>query len=169
MKISLIAAVDRQWGLGKNNQLLCHLPADLKYFKSTTLNKPIIMGYNTYRSIGKALPKRQNIVLSRQVRPKAESIIFAETLAQAFVLCADAAEVMIIGGAMVYQEALPLADKIYLTRIEHQFDADVFFPELELSQWQRVSQDAHPADQKNLYPYTFEIYQKGITNDYHRS
>lgn len=156
--ISLIAAVDELYGLGKNNQLLCHLPADLQHFKSVTLGKPIIMGRKTFESIGKALPGRMNIVISRNV-VKNEDVIVAPSLESALELTRALPEVMIIGGASIYAEAIHYATKIYLTVIHHQFDADVFFPVFDKTQWNCLNIRERTQDEKNKYSMTFYEYQ----------
>ncbi|ARG98540.1 dihydrofolate reductase [Legionella micdadei] len=153
-KISLIAAVDEQNGLGKDNELLCHLPADLQHFKSITMGKPVIMGRKTYESIGKPLPGRQNIVLSRH-KIAIDGVQVVDTLAKALALTTEAPEIMIIGGATVYEQALPYASKIYLTIIHHQFAADVFFPELDQSIWRCDETTFRERDHKNKYDLTF--------------
>jgi len=157
--ISLIAAVDKQFGLGKDNQLLCHLPADLQYFKQSTLGKPIIMGRKTYASIGRPLPKRQNIVLSKQLG-QSDGIEIAATLEEALQLAGTAPEIMIIGGASIYEQALPFANTLYLTHIEHAFNADVFFPSIDWSQWTRVRQDFRPRDEANCHDLIFCQYNR---------
>ena len=157
--ISLIAAVDQNWGMGKNNRLLCHLPADLKYFKQHTLGKPIIMGRKTYDSIGRALPGRLNIVLSRQKRPIAD-VTVVESLQEAFQLAQDAPETMVIGGANVFEQALPLTQRIYLTMIHHLFEADVFFPKLDASIWRLSLQSERERDENNPYDMTFHQYER---------
>lgn len=159
MIISLIAAVDEQFGLGKDNALLCHLPADLQHFKSLTLGKPIIMGRKTFDSIGKALPGRQNIVLSH--RPLIiDNIIVEASLEAALESTKDQAEVMIIGGANVYEQAMAFAQRIYLTVIHHQFDADVHFPEMNQQEWVCTSEAKHQKDDRHLYDMTFYEYQR---------
>lgn len=159
MIISLIAIVDAQLGLGKDNGLLCHLPADLQHFKSLTLNKPIIMGRNTFESIGKPLPGRHNIVLTRQ--PMAiDGVSIANSLEEAFQIAGNENEVMVIGGASIYRQALALAQRIYLTRIHHLFDADVFFPLFEEKQWLLTTQVFRARDNLNSYDLTFCEYQR---------
>lgn len=160
-KICLVAAVDENLGLGQNNQLLCHLPADLKHFKEITLGKPIIMGKNTFLSIGKPLPGRQNIVISRLLEPT-PGLEITPTLEDALKLAnqAHAPEIMIIGGAQVFQGALALADAMYLTHIHHQFKADVFFPSWDESEWDCVATGFRPADESNVYDLTFKKYQR---------
>lgn len=157
--ISLIAAVDESWGLGKDNRLLCHLPADLKHFKTLTMGKPIIMGKNTYDSIGKPLPGRFNIVLSRHAAA-IEDVQVVDSLAKAFSLVKEAPEVMVIGGASIYEQALPLASRIYLTLIHHQFAADVFFPSLDREVWHCKEANFRKSDDKNPYDITFCLYER---------
>lgn len=156
--ISLIAAVDELWGLGKDNHLLCHLPADLQYFKNQTLGKPIIMGRKTYDSIGRPLPNRSNIVLSTQPIIIA-GVTVLHSLEQALEFTEKEPEIMIIGGAHLFAQALPLAQRVYLTRIHHQFHADVFFPKLD-DTWHCKKTIFHAQDEKNLYDISFDIYEK---------
>lgn len=155
--ISLIAAVDERCGLGKDNALLCHLPADLKHFKALTLGKPIIMGRKTYQSIGKPLPGRKNIVISRQCLVY-EGVDVVPSLADALLLVRTVPEVMIIGGAQVFKDAMPLAQRLYLTRIGHQFDADVFFPAINPADWACCGVEILQPDDKNNYMITFLEY-----------
>ena len=158
--ISLIAAIDENRGLGKENKLLCHLPADLKHFKEITLGKPIIMGRKTYNSIGKALPGRMNIVLSKQALTF-EDVSVVDSLQQAIELAeltTGAREVMIIGGANLFMQALPIAQQIYLTVIHAHFDADVFFPELDSTVWHCDEEIERQHDEKNTYDMTFYHY-----------
>lgn len=157
--ISIITAVDETGGLGKNNKLLCHLPADLKHFKQNTLGKPIIMGRNTFFSIGKALPDRQNIVVSSTVKATNE-ITVVSSLQEALNQVVEAPEVMIIGGAQLYAAALPSAQRIYLTRIHATFVADVYFPTFDKQQWHCLSKIEHPMDDKNQYSMTFYLYER---------
>lgn len=156
--ISLIFAVDLENGLGKNNQLLCHLPADLLHFKTLTWGKPIVMGRKTQQSIGRALPGRRNLVLTHQ-RIAIPGIEVVHSLKEALLQTAGSEEVMIIGGAAVFKEALPVANRIYLTRIHHRFDADVFFPELD-AHWHCVSQAQRAPDEKNTYALTFSVLER---------
>ncbi len=158
-KISLIAAVDENWGLGKNNQLLCHLPADLRHFKDITLGKPIIMGRKTYDSIGKALPGRLNIVLSKSIIDINGVTIF-DSLPKALFFTKDEPELMIIGGAKIFEEALPIANQIYLTVIHAKFSADVYFPELDRKIWQCIEEINRPHDEKNIFDLTFYCYER---------
>ena len=159
--VSLIAAVDQKYGLGKNNALLCHLPIDMQHFKAKTWGKPVIMGRKTFESIGKALPGRRNIVLSRNQRVIPGVEIFS-SLTDALHETIAEDEVMIIGGAGVYQEALPHASRIYLTEIEHQFDADAFFPKLEEKSWRCVDRMHRLADEKNPYGVYFCVFERVV-------
>lgn len=158
-KISLIAAVDENYGLGLNNQLLCHLPADLKHFKQITLGKPVIMGRKTFLSIGKPLPNRQNIVLTRQLTDIA-NVEIAHSLQEALTLANNSAEIMIIGGEQIFRESLEIANHIYITVIHHQFMADVYFPELSTSIWHCTDSVFRPRDESNVYDMTFYQYQR---------
>ena len=140
-RISLIVAVADNGVIGSNNQLPWRISADLKYFKRVTLGKPIIMGRLTYESIGKPLPGRTNIVMSRDSAWRAEGVKRASDLNAALAIAKKIAddsqleELMIIGGATIYREALPQADRLYLTRVHTRVDGDAFFPELDLSEW----------------------------------
>lgn len=158
-KICLIAAVDTSLGLGKDNQLLCHLPADLQHFKAVTMGKPIIMGRKTYDSIGRALPGRLNIVLSKR-ETFLEGVEVVDSLSKALTLASDAEEIMVIGGARVYQKSISLASTIYLTHIHHQFNADVFFPQLEQSIWCCEEKVFQPRDERNAFDMTFCRYER---------
>lgn len=158
--ISLIAAIDQNRGLGKENKLLCHLPADLKHFKELTLGKPIIMGRKTYQSIGKALPGRLNIVLSKHAVVQIEDAIVVDSLDKAMALTIGMPEVMIIGGAKLFELALPLAQQIYLTLIHAQMDADIFFPTLDESVWHCCEAIDRLHDETNQYDLTFCRYER---------
>ncbi len=158
-KLSLIAAVDENYGLGRDNHLLFHLPADLKHFKTLTMGKPIIMGRKTYDSIGKALPGRLNIVLSRQAMV-IEDVHVVDSLQKALALVEEVAEAMIIGGANLYEQTLALASRVYLTQIHHQFDADVFFPKLDTTIWHCREEFYRQCDEKNRYDMTFYRYDR---------
>lgn len=158
-KISMVVIVDKANGLGKNNQLLCHLPADLAHFKAITWGKPILMGRKTYESIGKPLPGRRNIVISRQAHTLPGVEIFP-SLEVAFAALRDYPEVMVVGGAQIYQQVLPMADYIYLTRIDYQFVADVFFPHLDDAIWRCTQTVSRPADEKNKYALSFFEFER---------
>ena len=162
--ISLIVAVAENQVIGKNNQLIWHLPADLQYFKEKTLGKPVIMGRKTFDSIlkilGKPLPKRQNIVITSHSHVDGESVWYTDNVAHAIELAGNSPEIMVIGGSSIYEQALPLADKIYLTRVHHTFEGDVFFPVLASDVWQLDKEEHHRRDEKNKYDYSFQEYSR---------
>lgn len=160
-RISLIAALDESNGLGIDNQLLCHLPADLQHFKNITMNKPIIMGRHTYNSIGRPLPGRTNIVLSHAV-DTIEGVTIYKSLKQALAL-QQVDEIMIIGGAQLFNEAITLAHRLYITHIHHQFKADVFFPKIEQALWLCTDKKLRVHDEKNPYNMTFATYERQPT------
>ncbi|WIM91424.1 dihydrofolate reductase [Porphyromonas gingivalis] len=153
--ISIVVAIAENGAIGYKNDLLWHLPADLKRFKEMTTGHSIIMGSRTFRSLPKgALPNRRNIVLSRtqQDFPGAE---WAASPEVALELVGEEAEAFVIGGAQVYEQMLPFTDKIYLTRVHADFpEADTFFPELDMSEWVELSRTEYPADEKNRYATT---------------
>lgn len=157
--ISLIAAIDEANGLGLNNQLLCHLPADLQHFRTITMGKPIIMGRKTFESIGKPLPGRLNIVISKTMIPL-EGLLILDSLDSAIQYTKEYPEVMIIGGERLFTEGLQKANRLYITRIHHQFAADVFFPEIPQDLWHCSSSEFRPCDEKNEYNLTFCVYNR---------
>lgn len=160
MKINLIVAVDENNGIGKDNQLPWHLPADLKHFKNLTSGHSILMGRKTFDSIGKALPNRRNIVISKQSGLQHQDIKFCNSLEEAIQLCSNEDEIFIIGGAQIFEQALPLSDTLYLTIIHHNFNADTFFPKINPEEWIEVEKNLHYPDEKNLYSYSFIKYRK---------
>jgi dihydrofolate reductase len=160
MNINLIVAIDEKNGIGKNNLLPWHLPADLKHFKSITTGHPIIMGRKTFDSIGKALPNRRNIVISRQSKLEIPGAEVCSSLSDAVKLCADEKDVFVIGGAQIFEQAISIADILYLTIIHEDFNADVFFPEIRLSEWIEEEKYMYEPDEKNLYSYSFIKYKK---------
>lgn len=157
---SIVAAMDANQLIGHNNQLPWHLPADLKHFKQVTMGKPILMGRNTYESIGRPLPGRHNVVISRNPALKIEGCSVCASIDAAFELCADDAEVCLIGGASLYQQVLGLADRLYLTRIDAEFEGDAWFPEIDLSQWRKTEERLMPVDDKNAWPYRFCTFER---------
>ena len=171
MIISLIVAVSRNGVIGMDNQLPWHLPDDLRYFKSVTMGKPLIMGRKTHESIGRPLPGRTNIVITRQTDYQAEGIVVVNTLQQgldkAEAISSEAGheEVMVIGGAEIYQQALLQADRLYITHVHADVEGDAFFPEVNWNCWQEVQREDHAADpvgdaQKNPYDYSFVVYDR---------
>jgi len=166
MKIVLIAAFAQNRVVGINNTLPWHLPEDLKYFKRTTSGKAIIMGRKTYDSIGRPLPNRTNIVISRNSDFQAEGVRVVASLEAAIELAKevnfinDVQEVMIIGGASIYEAALPIADRLYLTHVHAEIEGDAYFPEVNFKQWVEVSREDYQASDKNPYDYSFVVYDK---------
>ena len=160
MIISLISAMDRNRLIGNNNQLPWHLPADFAHFKSVTMGKPVIMGRKTYESIGKPLPGRTNIVLSRSSATRFEGVECVSSFEQALALVPDAEEVMVIGGSTIYEMLLPRADRLYLTYVEAEFDGDAWFPEIDNNQWLELESVLRKADEKNRYDCRFVTLEK---------
>jgi dihydrofolate reductase len=159
--LTIIAAIDQQNGIGKNNQLLCHLPADLKHFKQKTTGHCIIMGRKTFESIGKALPNRTTIIISRNNHFKApEGCLVATSLQKALALAAHDDFPFIIGGAEIYKEAMSFARQLEITHIHHSFEAVAYFPEIDLTDWKEIARELHKADEKNIYDYRFVTYQR---------
>lgn len=176
MTVSLIVAASENNAIGKNNALPWHLPDDLQYFKTMTLGKTVIMGRKTYESIGRPLPHRRNIVISTTVKSIAGCEVF-DSLGSALVHLHDegeqhrssgsqTAEVFIIGGARLFQEALMeiigefTVHKIYLTRVHADIDGDVLLPEITWKHWKQISKEDHPKDVKHAYAFSFEVYEK---------
>lgn len=159
-KLSIVVAISENNAIGKNNQLLWHLPADLKHFKAITSGHPIIMGRKTYDSIGRPLPNRRNIVITRQTDLTIPNVELVNSLQEAIALCEKENEVFVIGGAEIYKQALSLTNRIYLTIVHQNYEADVFFPELNESEWKEVAKDYHQADEKNNVAYTFSTLER---------
>jgi dihydrofolate reductase len=155
MLVSIIAAMDRNRLIGNNNQLPWHLPADLAHFKRVTMGKPIIMGRKTFESIGRPLPGRSNIVLTRSINFQADGVMIAHSVEEALKQAGGASEVMIIGGSSIYELFLPEADRLYLTCVEDSYEGDAWFPEFDSDQWRVVASEAHTADEKNSSAYRF--------------
>ncbi|MPW31399.1 type 3 dihydrofolate reductase [Agarivorans sp. B2Z047] len=155
MKVAMIAAMAKQRVIGKDNQMPWHLPADLKHFKAVTMGKSVIMGRLTYQSIGRPLPGRLNIVVSRNVDLVIEGVTVVNTVQAALDLVKDEAEVMVIGGGNIYQQCLAFADTLYLTFIEKEVEGDAHFPDYQKYQWQQLASEKHLADEKNPYNYEF--------------
>ncbi len=153
--LSLVSAMDSNRLIGKDNALPWRLPADLAFFKRTTMGKPIIMGRKTFASIGKALPGRQNIVVTRDPEFDAPGCDIAPSLEQATTLAGNVDEVMLIGGASLYEQTINSADCIYMTLIHHVFSGDTWFPEIKSDQWQLSSREDFDADEANPYRYSF--------------
>ncbi|HIC44034.1 MAG TPA: type 3 dihydrofolate reductase [Sulfurimonas sp.] len=153
--ISLIAAMAKNRVIGKDNAMPWHLPADLGHFKRVTLGKPIIMGRKTYESIGRPLPGRQNIVISSKLSYTLEGCDTVTSLEEALALVKGLDEVMIIGGGFLYKQALPQANKLYLTFIDLGIEGDTYFPDYEALAIKEVKREVHLKDEKNPYNYEF--------------
>jgi len=160
MLLSLIVAMTPHHVIGANNRLLWRLPAELQYFKKITMGKPIIMGRKTHESIGRALPGRRNIIISHNPTFQAEGCEVVDSLEKALALVQAEEEAMIIGGAQIYQQALPLAHRLYLTLVHHEFTGDTFFPEWETSEWRELSREERAADAENLYAVSFVVLER---------
>src|ERR1700733_8735937 len=152
MILSQIAAMSDNHVIGKNNQLLWHMPNDLKHFKNTTSGHTVIMGRKTFDSVGKPLPKRRNIIITRQPIT-IEGCEVVNSIEAALALCKDEAEVFIVGGAEIYRQAMKLTDRINLTIIHKEFDGDSFFPEIDSREWKEVFKEDHQPDERNSLPY----------------
>lgn len=159
-KITLIVAAAENNAIGKNNEMPWHLPNDFKYFKQNTLEHSIIMGRKTFDSIGKPLPERRNIVLTRDMRYFSDEVDVANSLNEVMNFCRDEREIFIIGGANVYEQTLPLAQRVLLTRVHTTVDGDAFFPTLSTDEWKLVSAEKHEKDEKHAFDYTFEVYER---------
>ncbi|NVJ71058.1 MAG: dihydrofolate reductase [Alphaproteobacteria bacterium] len=160
MRFSVVVAMAEQRAIGRDNDLPWHLPADLKYFKAVTMGKPIIMGRKTYESIGRPLPGRRNIVITRNGDWRAEGVEVALSVEQAKEMVADADEAMIIGGAQIYGQSLGLADRLYITEVHMAVpDADTWFPAFSAGDWQEVSREEHPAE-GDKPAYAFVTYDR---------
>ena len=160
MILSMVVAQGRNGEIGKENKLLWYLPADLQFFKKTTTGRSILMGRKTFESIGRALPNRRNIIISRDPNFKIEGGEVYPTIDLAIKACEMEDEVFIIGGASIYNQAFPKVDKIYLTQVDGSFDADTFFPTLDPTKWEVVWEESHTKDEKNLFDFTFRILKR---------
>jgi dihydrofolate reductase len=164
--LSLIVAAAENGVLGRDNALPWYLPEDLKYFKRSTLGKPIVMGRKTYESIGKPLPGRANIVVSRNPDYRVQGVKVVASMEAALALAEDIAvidgvdELMVIGGAAIYALALPLAQRLYLTEVHAEVAGDAFLPEIDWPSWQELSRERHPASGNNPFDYSFVVYER---------
>lgn len=161
MIISIIVAVAENNVIGYDNKLIWHLPADLKFFKSITTGHHIIMGRKTYESIGKPLPNRTTVIVTRNAAFKADGCLVVGSLEEAISrIPAAEKEVFIVGGAEIYKQSIGLAQRIYFTKVHHQFEGDTFFPELNMGTWRLINSEMHQPDEKNKYPYSFMLFEK---------
>ena len=160
--ITIIAAIAKNNALGKDNDLIWHLPADLKRFKQRTTGHTIVMGRKTFESIGKPLPNRTSIIITRNNNYYKDGCLIANSLHEAIKLAEKDKEIFIIGGAQIYKQALEndLVDTLDITLVHHNFEADVYFPKIDDSIWQEKSREDFKVDEKNKYNYSFISYQK---------
>jgi dihydrofolate reductase len=158
MIVSLIVAISNNYCIGKDNQLLWHLPKDLKFFKQHTTGKPVVMGRKTFDSIGKPLPNRRNIVISTNKNLTIEGAEVVSSLQEAIVLCKGEEEVCIIGGGKIYNEAISIVNKMYITLVDTDIDGDTYFPKINLNNWYEVFSEKQFKDEKHVFDYTFKIY-----------
>ena len=160
MKISMIAAASENNGLGKNNQLVWHLPDDFKRFKQLTTGHHIIMGRKTFESFPKPLPNRTHIIITRDKNYKAHSCLIAHSLEEAFALAASDANPFVIGGGEIYHLAMPFADEIELTRVHTQVEADAYFPEIPNDEWELIGEEFHDKDEKHEHSFTYQTFKR---------
>jgi len=160
MILSAVVVVDKNWGIGKNNKLLVHFPADLKRFKNITTGHSIIMGRKTFESMGRPLPNRRNIVITRQTTLSMPGAEIANSLEHALKLCKNEPEVFVIGGAEIFNQAFAMLNKVYLTEIKESFEADTFFPEIRSDEWKETEREDFLPDEKTPFSYSFLTYKK---------
>ncbi len=160
MKLSLVVAMDKNRVIGIDGGLPWHLSSDLKYFRDITMGKPIIMGRKTHESIGRPLPGRRNIVVTRNKSFEAEGCDVVTSLDAALELIADEPEAMMIGGASLYLDTLPVADQLYMTEVHAEVQGDTWFPEIDPEQWQELSRTSFLANEKNDHDYSFVVYER---------
>jgi dihydrofolate reductase len=156
--IKIIVATSRNRVIGNDNTLIWHLPADLKNFKRLTTGSAIIMGRKTYESIGKPLPNRRNIIITRDENYKVDNCEIVNSLEEALLICFE--NCFIIGGGEIYKQVLPIADEIYLTLIDEDFEGDTYFPEIKEEEWFEVSKEYFEPDEKNKHKYSFIKYER---------
>lgn len=165
MIVSAIVATTENRVIGKGNEIPWYLSGDFKYFKKTTLNHHIIMGRHTYLSIGRPLPKRTNVILTKNPYYAVQNCMVVHSIQEALELAHDNGEqeAFIIGGGTVYEKAMPFLDRIYLTVVHTELEGDTFFPKLEISEWTEISSsERHKADEKNDFDYTFKVFEKKL-------
>ena len=162
MTISLVVAASENNAIGKNNQLIWHLPNDLKFFKNTTWGFPVIMGRKSFESVNKPLPGRTNIVITTNPDWKAETVIVVNNLKDAIQKAGEtnSKQIFIIGGGEIYKQSMDIADSIYITRVHADLQGDTFFPVIDKSKWKLTSNQDFEADEKHAYSYSFQIWEK---------
>lgn len=163
MTVFIIVATSLNHAIGKDNQLLWHLPADLKFFKTTTMGCPVVMGRKTFQSIGRTLPGRQNVVITRDKSFNADKqfdLTVVGSIDEALVKLHAEKEVFIIGGGEIYKQSIDSVDTIYITLVHTVIDGDVYFPEIDKSKFDLVWEEKHVADEKNKFDYTFQKFER---------
>jgi len=164
MNVTLIAAMAENRVIGKDNQLIWHFPEDLKHFKQLTSGHHVIMGRKTFESVGRPLPNRTNIIITRQTDYKAEGCLIAHSIEEALAMVKDDEQPFIVGGAEIYKQALAFADGIELTIIHGKYEGDSYFPEFDLSIWKLARGEKKEADARHIHPYEFLTYKKIVSN-----
>jgi dihydrofolate reductase len=162
MTISLVVAASENNAIGKDNQLIWHLPNDLKFFKNTTWGFPVIMGRKSFESVNKPLPGRTNIVITTNPDWKAETVIVVNNLKDAIQKAAEtnSKQIFIIGGGEIYKQSMDIADSIYITRVHANLEGDTFFPVIDEKKWRLTANQDFEADEKHAYRYSFQIWEK---------
>lgn len=165
MKISMIAAMDKNRVIGKDNKMPWHLPKELQYVRKLTMGKSIIMGRKNFESIveaiGKPLDGRRNIVMTTDTSYKAEGCEVVHSIEEVLELCKDEKEIFIFGGEQIYKLFMPLAEKLYITKIKYEFEGDTYFPEFdEVNDWEEIARNKGVSDEKNIYTYYYHIYER---------
>lgn len=160
MTVSMVVAIAENNAIGKDNELLWYLPTDLKHFKTITKGHTIIMGRKTFDSIGKPLPHRRNIVITRSKDLEIGGAEVVNTVGEALALCTDEEEVFIVGGAEIYKLAMAKTDRIYLTTVHQSYEADAYFPEIDFNLWREVAAERHEPDEKNNIAFTFSTLER---------
>lgn len=160
MIVSIIVAMDESRVIGKDNKLPWHLPRELQYVKRTTMGHPIILGRKNYESIGRPLPGRRNIIVTRNEHFQAEGCEIAHNIDEVFQMCKSEEEIFIFGGEEIYKLFLPYTNKLYITKIHHTFEGDTFFPEINEHEWIEQFAEEGITDDKNPYRYSYHIFEK---------
>ena len=162
MDISCIVGTAKNGVIGKDNDIPWHLSADLRYFKKTTLNHHILMGRTNYLSIGRPLPKRTNIIVTRDPSFIVSNCLVVHSIEEGIALALEngETELFIIGGGSIYEQTIDICNKLYLTEIDLEVDGDVFFPKIDFKKWTLLSEEAHLADEKNPYNYSFKVFER---------
>ena len=159
-RLSLIVAMAKNRVIGADNTIPWHLPNELKLFKSLTMGNPIVMGRKTYESIGRLLPGRTTVIVTRQKDYAIEGAIVAHSISEAIAACKGADEIFVIGGADLFRETLPLADRLYLTTVDAEPEGDTFMPDFDAGEWHETSAQAFDKDEKHAYAYQLRVYDR---------